>query len=410
MKYGLVVYKETDNVGDDILTYSAKRFLPHIDYIIDRENLDTFFPNEKEFVSVIMNGWYLFNKFNWPPSPYIKPKFIGIHFSDNDLYGIKDEYLDHVGKEYLSHYAPVGCRDNSSLAKMRERGIISYFSGCLTLTLSKFDHVEKNNKVILVDVPEIVKGKIYSELNEQNVECISHFIPREKRGIDWEIRLKQVEDILKKYQGAKFVVTTRLHCALPCLALGTPVLFLYKESQDFTSRKKDFLEFLNSASVEEFMNTGIYSYLELQNRELHLELRDDLIKECNIFVEQCENEKVDLGELPEIDSFKRIYKSKIEWQKNLTDGEFVWLEKKHYDALLIAKEWLSEQFDLKERRIVELQKHIESLLEAKQWLEFQDSQKNERIKELENWCQELETGKKWIEEQWCNCQKEGKRT
>ena len=42
MKYGLVVYKETDNIGDDILSYSARRFLPSLDYIIDREGLDTF--------------------------------------------------------------------------------------------------------------------------------------------------------------------------------------------------------------------------------------------------------------------------------------------------------------------------------------------------------------------------------
>ena len=36
MKYGLVVYKDTDNIGDDILSYAAMRFLPRIDYIIDR--------------------------------------------------------------------------------------------------------------------------------------------------------------------------------------------------------------------------------------------------------------------------------------------------------------------------------------------------------------------------------------
>ena len=40
MKFGLVVYKQTDNIGDDILSYAGSRFLPQIDYVIDREQLD----------------------------------------------------------------------------------------------------------------------------------------------------------------------------------------------------------------------------------------------------------------------------------------------------------------------------------------------------------------------------------
>src|SRR5205085_10361521 len=35
------------------------------------------------------------------------------------------------------------------------------------------------------------------------------------------------EDFLKKYATAKLVVTSRLHCALPCLAFGTPVIFIH---------------------------------------------------------------------------------------------------------------------------------------------------------------------------------------
>ena len=51
MKYGLVIYEHTDNLGDDILTYAVMRFLPKIDYLIDRESLDTFCPEEKEKVT-----------------------------------------------------------------------------------------------------------------------------------------------------------------------------------------------------------------------------------------------------------------------------------------------------------------------------------------------------------------------
>ena len=37
MKYGIVYYKDTANLGDDILTYAGTKFLPHIDYYIDRQ-------------------------------------------------------------------------------------------------------------------------------------------------------------------------------------------------------------------------------------------------------------------------------------------------------------------------------------------------------------------------------------
>ena len=56
MKYGLLVFKETDNIGDDIQAYAAERFLPKVDYYIDRESLNVFMPNNQERVAMIMNA------------------------------------------------------------------------------------------------------------------------------------------------------------------------------------------------------------------------------------------------------------------------------------------------------------------------------------------------------------------
>ena len=58
MKYGLIYYKNTHNLGDDILSYVGKKFLPKVDYYIDREHLDVFIPDEKEYVATIANGWF----------------------------------------------------------------------------------------------------------------------------------------------------------------------------------------------------------------------------------------------------------------------------------------------------------------------------------------------------------------
>ena len=75
MKYGLLMHKPTTNWGDDIQSYAIKQFLPHVDYIINREVINTFKPEEEEPVAVIMAAWWMWYKWNWPPSKYVLPYF-----------------------------------------------------------------------------------------------------------------------------------------------------------------------------------------------------------------------------------------------------------------------------------------------------------------------------------------------
>ena len=153
MKFGLVVNLKTDNIGDDIQSYAAKRFLPTVDYVIDREALDTF-DSHGEVVKAIMNGWYMYSKFNWPPSPQIDPLWMSIHITEQDYFGIGERFLEGIGGDYLRHYAPIGARDVSTLEMLERNHIPAYLSGCLTLTIPQFSNVEKTNEVLLVDLDE----------------------------------------------------------------------------------------------------------------------------------------------------------------------------------------------------------------------------------------------------------------
>ena len=56
MKYGLILNKNNLNIGDDIQAFATARFLPQVDYFIDREYMDDFRPEEDEPVAVIMNA------------------------------------------------------------------------------------------------------------------------------------------------------------------------------------------------------------------------------------------------------------------------------------------------------------------------------------------------------------------
>ena len=54
MKFGLVVYPETQNLGDDIQSYAAMQFLPRVDYYLDRERLNFFQSEDAKKGSSIM--------------------------------------------------------------------------------------------------------------------------------------------------------------------------------------------------------------------------------------------------------------------------------------------------------------------------------------------------------------------
>lgn len=60
--------------------------------------------------------------------------------------------LTNHGVTYLKENEPIGCRDRYTLNLLRQRGIESWFTGCLTLTLGeKYTSVEKKENVYFVD-------------------------------------------------------------------------------------------------------------------------------------------------------------------------------------------------------------------------------------------------------------------
>ena len=65
MKYGLFEYT-TENIGDEIQSIAARRFLPSVDYYFNRDSIDDTDTGADE-VKLIMNGWYTHKPENFPP-------------------------------------------------------------------------------------------------------------------------------------------------------------------------------------------------------------------------------------------------------------------------------------------------------------------------------------------------------
>jgi len=71
-------------------------------------------------------------------------------------------------------------------------------------------------------------AKLIPKYIRDQAEYIEHEIPEGLDQNDMYARQKFVkETLLNKYAQAKLVITSRLHCALPCVAFNTPCIALY---------------------------------------------------------------------------------------------------------------------------------------------------------------------------------------
>ena len=316
MKYGLIYYHDTHNIGDDILSYAAKQFLPHVDYYIDRESLDVFIPDNREYVATIVNGWYLHRNYTFQPSPYLLPLFVGTHFSKDQMVNDDWSYIDNAVVRYLRQYEPIGCRDKHTEKILSEKGISSFFSGCLTLTLSKFPNVLSNHKTILVDVPDQVSAYVRTLLPQNEFVEKTHRLTEEEVGFDWTVREKRLIEYLKLYQGADLVITTRLHCALPCLALGTPVIFCGTYNEDFNIRISSFADYLHMYSAEEILTHKADEMIQhyISPKSIN-KIADQLRNKCIDFIKYSADADVDVSLLPDLSFYRSIYIDRTQYMR-----------------------------------------------------------------------------------------------
>lgn len=294
MKFGIMMHKYTQNIGDDIQAYAAWKLLPSVDYFLDREKLDSFVSDDGEPVAVVMAAWYMWHKWNWPPSKYIVPLFTGIHYTDNakakqDGSPVTTEFLTGMSKEYLNACGGIGCRDLFTKRTFEKLGIDCYFSGCITLTLPQQPKVKPEREyVVTVDIGDPSTNHVKKLLEGTGIEHrdIKHYKDYRDSDATWEERVEYVEWLLGTYQNAKCVVTRRLHCALPCLAMGVPVLLLNNERPGI--RFEPYKEWLHYSRREDFISGKfIYDVTNPPPNKLdYVPYREALIKQVKDFAEK----------------------------------------------------------------------------------------------------------------------------
>ncbi len=284
MAFGLLTYPDTDNLGDEIQSLAARRFLPRVDYLIDRERMDESPALPAENVFTILNGWHCWEPMRWPPAPAIRPLLTSMHLAKIKLANgrvVRDILLQPPALDYLKANGPVGARDSSTLEALQAAGVDAYFSACMTLTLDRPAVDRDKHLIVLNDLPENATKKIYWSTTSRHFLLTRHAGWDEPNRVE---RLRLAQNLLNLYARAACVVTTRLHCALPCLAMGTPVLLVSVGAEP--ERFESLAQFVHHCTLDDFVNdrSSYNLYKPPGNPELHLPFRDAMIKRANDFV------------------------------------------------------------------------------------------------------------------------------
>ena len=344
------------NIGDYIQSIAQEQFWDRIDCYVERERLASFKSEEK--VNLIMQGWFMWTAEQFPPSKDINPFFISFHLSPL----VVEKLLTLQSISYFKSYEPIGCRDYNTKRILESKGIKCYFSGCLTLTLGiKYSPRVRTQDIYIVDpffergyskeisrfkriwillttilkYPKQVnvikrkyscgkdyKKSIYKWIDAASLYCtyskvfsddillgatyMTHII--NVSGMSEEQKLELARNHIRKYGAAKLIITSRIHAALPAIALGTPAIFFNSEylenkgNSGAAGRFDGLLELMNYINItpkgvlpgNDYMNNimksgKIGSQTVIYNPDTYKSICSDLIHRVKRFVSKCES-------------------------------------------------------------------------------------------------------------------------
>lgn len=241
MKYGYMFYRKPlivnmktrpVNLGDPIQSYAVKCLYREMgiaeEDIIPVPRYDLSNYNGEECICVINTASnyeeLAYDSHFMPPSDKIHAIPMSLH--------IHRELFD----EELAYYklcGRVGCRDVSTMNYLRGLGVNAYLSGCLTATLPRRseDIAHKADKIYFIDVPKDVMEIMPLDIKKKGI-VLSNIVrftnPGKSNRISEEdafqehIKAEERIELLKNT--AKLVVTSKLHVASPCMAMGIPVI------------------------------------------------------------------------------------------------------------------------------------------------------------------------------------------
>lgn len=208
----------------------------------------------------------------------------------------------------FKYYEPIAVRDEKTKEIMLKYGIESYVVGCITLTMNR--RKNSGRKTYFVDIPSELEKYIPQEIR-QDSEYLTHEIQIERYPID-DVEYKRLADKSMEYykiyeENAALIVTSRLHAAVPALAMGIPVIVAIKNADDRFSWLDKYIPIYQS---------GEYHKINWQGEQYELEWVKNKLKET--FFEYCNNGSKKIELLKELDHWY-MDRKRIQYNKEIDD-------------------------------------------------------------------------------------------
>jgi hypothetical protein len=144
-------------------------------------------------------------------------------------------------------------------------------------------------------------SKVFENEILENAEYIKHVLLESTLG-DEASKFQYARNLLNKYADSKLVVTSRIHAALPCIAMDTPVIFIIADDLQPNGKgvvpyaKGRFDGLLEWFHVMENINFKLKPILgfkpdkkiglnhSIRNKQNHLKIAEELDNNCSFFI------------------------------------------------------------------------------------------------------------------------------
>lgn len=227
MKLGMLTNETTNpNLGNIIQLEAVRKVYRKLEvqeseivYIALNE-LDTY---DGEYVLLPMNECYYSKYHGMRISKKIIPIFLGFHLGQAWA-------LDDI-EDTLRKFQPIGCRDLWTKQKLEMEGIQAYVSGCGSICFDERDLDPADGKPYIIDIPDNLWEYIPDDIKKTSVSKESTYQSWRFEGTNSE-RNRAALRVMEEYfdelkRNASMVITRRLHIALPCVAMGIPVVLAH---------------------------------------------------------------------------------------------------------------------------------------------------------------------------------------